>query len=107
MTTDPGPAPSWARPNDPGGHLAHQLMLVRTGRRHRAPGIRHCTDCHQPFIDDHCGLTWCVTCRTRHTRRCADCAQQFPNTPAGDRQCDCCSEQLPLFSTTAEIGGRP
>ena len=92
---------------DPGGHLAHQLMLVRTGRKSRAAGIRRCTDCTEPFNDDHTGLPYCGTCRTRHTRRCTDCQQSFPNTEAGDRLCDCCRAQLSLFSTgdTSGTGG--
>ena len=94
--TEPTGAPSWARPNDPGGYLAHQLMLVKTGRKHRAPGIRHCTDCREPFIDDHTGLPHCPRCRVTHRRRCTDCQQPFANTAAGDRRCTSCRAQLPL-----------
>ena len=92
-------APAWATPGDPGGHVAHQLMLVRTGRKSRAPGIRRCDDCREPFVDDHTGLPWCTACRVAHRRRCADCDHPFPNTAAGDRRCTCCREQLPLFDT--------
>ncbi len=74
-------------------------MLVATGRKSRAPGIRRCTDCREAFIADTSGLGWCPTCRPNHHRRCADCGQPFANTPAGDRLCDCCRQQLSLFNT--------
>ena len=104
MTTPHPRLPYQPDVRDPDGYLAHQLMLVRTGRRSRAAGIRRCTDCHEPFIDDHTGLTWCPTCRTAHHRRCADCGQSFPNTPAGDRLCDCCRDQFALFLPVPEPG---
>ena len=101
---EPAP-PSWAKPNDPGGYLAHQLLLVATGRKHRAAGIRHCTDCGEAFIDDHTGLTWCPTCRPAHRHRCVDCGAPFPNTPGGDRRCTCCRAQLALFTTDTDTDG--
>ena len=96
---------AWAKPNDPGGYLAHQLMLVQTGRKNRAPGIRRCADCAQPFIDDHTGLGHCATCRVTHRRHRADCRQPFLNTPAGDRLCASCRNQLAL--SLFDTGDRP
>jgi hypothetical protein len=91
--------PTWATPADTEGYLAHQLMLVRTGRKTRAPSIRRCDDCGEPFIGDSSGLSYCPTCRPTHQRRCADCTQLFPNTPTGDRRCGCCRHQLALVHT--------
>ncbi|MGH3611159.1 MAG: hypothetical protein ACRDRK_00760 [Pseudonocardia sp.] len=92
-------APAWATPGDPGGYLAHQLMLVKTGRKSRAAGIRRCPDCTEPFIDDHTGLTHCPDCRTAYRRHCADCRAPMTNTAAGDRLCLSCQNQLVLFPT--------
>ena len=87
--------------NDPAedvdSYLRHNLMLVQTGRRDRAPGIRRCTDCHEPWIDDHTGLSWCRTCRTTHRRRCEGCHALIAITTDGDRLCDCCQQQTGLF----------
>ena len=105
MTTPPRRAP-----NDPAedvdSYLRHNLMLVRTGRRDRAPGIRKCADCTEHFIDDHTGLSWCRTCRTDHHRRCADCHTLMPITADGDRRCDCCQSQTTLFPTLLDGGAR-
>ncbi len=90
MTTD----------TDTASYLRHNLMLVQTGQRDRAPGIRRCADCHEPWIDDHTGLSWCRTCRPEHRRRCAHCHTFIAITPDGDRLCDCCREQTALFPTT-------
>ena len=106
MTTPSSRLPYQPDVRDADGYLAHNLMLVRTGLRSRAAGIRRCTDCREPFIDDHTGLTWCPTCRPNHQRRCADCGQPFSNTPAGERLCDCCREQLALFFPVIDGGDR-
>jgi hypothetical protein len=97
-------APAWATPGDPGGHLAHQLMLVRTGRKSRAAGIRRCPDCTEPFIDDQTGLVHCPICRTNYRRRCADCHTPMANTTDGDRLCLSCRDQLALFPADPTIG---
>lgn len=110
MTTTHDRAPGSAA-NDPGedvdSYLRHNLMLVQTGRRSRAPGVRRCADCDTPYIDDHSGLTWCRTCRVTRHRRCADCRTSMPITPDGDRLCDCCRAQGALFAMTADQTGNP
>lgn len=95
-------APAWATPGDPGGYLAHHLMLVRTGRKSRAPGIRKCPDCAEAFIADDTGIPHCPTCRTGHRRRCTDCHAWITNTADGERQCLSCRDQISLFD---EPGG--
>jgi predicted RNA-binding Zn-ribbon protein involved in translation (DUF1610 family) len=91
--------PNWVGPADADGYLVHNLMLVQTGRKSRAAGIRKCSDCDRAWIDDHAGLTQCPECRTEHFRRCAGCRARIRNTTDGDRYCDCCRDQLPLFDT--------
>jgi hypothetical protein len=80
-------------------YLRHNLMLVRTGRKSRAPGIRRCPDCDEPFIDDHAGLPHCPGCRTAHCRFCKGCCQLIANTTEGDRYCLSCQSQPTLFGT--------
>lgn len=81
-------------------YLAFNLMLVRTGRKARASGIRCCPDCTEPFIDDRVGLAQCPDCRVNHRRYCPDCRALIPNTSRGDRLCESCQDQIPLFSGT-------
>lgn len=76
------------------------LMLVATGHKRRAPGIRHCPDCTQPYIDDYTGLPYCPGCRVNHRRYCRSCRVLIPNTSRGDRLCLSCHDQIPLFSGT-------
>lgn len=96
--------------NDPAAdvdsYLRHNLMLVRTGRRDRAPGIRKCADCAEHFIDDNTGLAWCRDCRTGHYRRCQGCQTLMFITPDGDRLCNCCQTQITLFPVLLD-GGAP
>ena len=77
------------------------LRLVQSGRKTRAAGIRRCADCTNPYIDDHSGLTLCLTCRPNHTRQCAQCPARFTNTPTGDRLCQSCRQQPSLFEVTS------
>ena len=84
---------------DQTGYLAHNLMLVQTGRKSRASGIRRCPDCTEAFIDDHTGLAHCPTCRTAYRRRCAVCRAPIAITADGDRLCLSCQDQIPLFPT--------
>jgi hypothetical protein len=79
-------------------YLAHNLRLVRTRRKPRAAGIRRCQDCTEPYIDDHVGLVHCPDCRVNHRRYCRGCRALIANTTAGDRLCECCRDQLPLFA---------
>ncbi len=101
-------SPASGNTNDPAedvdSYLRHNLMLVRTGRRDRAPGIRKCADCHEHFIDDHTGLAWCRDCRTTHHRHCVDCHALMPITADGDRLCDCCQTQTTLFPVLLDGG---
>lgn len=85
------------RPAHPDEHLAHNLHLVTTGRKSRAAGIRRCTDCDTPFINDDSGLLYCPTCRTNHRRACEGCRQTMAIPVSGDRFCDCCHDQETLF----------
>ena len=107
--------PSWAgpivnafleglTPGDPDGHLAHNLMLVRSGRKSRAAGIRRCPDCDKPFIDDSSGLAHCPDCRLYRRRRCDACRASIVNTAAGDRLCESCREQTTLFDIDTNPG---
>lgn len=82
-------------------YLQHNLMLVRTGRKSRAPGIRRCPDCTEPFIDDHTGLSHCPDCRTDHRRFCRGCHRLIANTARGERYCVSCENQTPLFGIEA------
>ena len=92
------------RPDGAAMHLRHNLMLVQSGQKTRAPGIKKCPDCREHFIDDHRGLPYCGNCRINHTRACGDCGQPFRNTESGDRLCPSCREQIPLFGPPS--GGR-
>lgn len=74
------------------------LMLVRTGRKSHAPGIRRCRDCAEPWIDDHTGLVHCPECRTGHRRFCHGCKTLITNTEHGDRYCISCQNQHALFT---------
>jgi len=76
-------------------YLRHQLMLVRTGRKTRAPGIRRCPDCKEPHIADQTGIAYCPECRVNHTVRCRTCRAPIPLD--GNPQCLCCQNQIPLF----------
>ncbi len=96
MTANTNPRP----PGEPVEHTAYlrrNLRLVAAGVKSRAPGIRRCTDCRDPWIADNSGLSLCPDCRVQHLRVCGDCHRPFTNTRAGDRLCMCCRDQHPLF----------
>ncbi len=78
-------------------HLLANLRSVQTGLKSRAAGIRHCSDCGEPFIDDHAGLRHCPGCRVNHRRYCGGCRVLMANTAAGERLCECCQDQIPLL----------
>jgi hypothetical protein len=82
-------------PTDPRFMLLQNLQLVRSGVKSRAPGIRRCLDCDQPWIDDHTGLTYCPVCRVGHWQRCR--RAQIAVTVDGNPLCDSCTDQIPLF----------
>lgn len=93
-------AHNWSSPED---YLRHNLALVRSGRKTRAPGIKRCRDCDEPFIDRNTGLSYCPDCRTNHDRHCQGCRARMRNTTEGHRYCVCCQNQLPLnLLTTVE-----
>lgn len=81
-------------------YLRHNLMLVQTGRKSRAPGIQRCTDCREPFINRGTGLSYCADCRTDHRRFCKGCNTLIANTIHGDRYCLSCQNQMSLFADT-------
>lgn len=84
-------------PTDPDFHLYQNLKDVMSGVKHRAPGIRRCQDCENPYIDDHSGLPHCPNCRTNHRRFCRQCHALIRNTEQGDRLCASCVNQEALF----------
>lgn len=84
-------------PTDPRYQQLKNLQLVRSGVRSRAPGIRRCPACREPWINDGTGLSWCETCRIGRQRKCAHCAATFTLTEQGERLCQSCTEQIPLF----------
>lgn len=76
--------------------LQRNLARVQNGVLHRAPGIRKCADCHEPYIQDESGLNWCPDCRVHHVRRCSDCTIRFFCTREGHTRCPSCRQQLAL-----------
>jgi hypothetical protein len=84
-------------PTDPQFHLLMNLRDIRNGTKSRAPGIRRCTDCNEPWIDDHDGLPYCTDCRVNHYRACQQCGTASRNTERGDRLCASCTHQDSLF----------
>jgi hypothetical protein len=84
-------------PTDPQFHLLINLRDIRNGVKSRAPGIRRCRDCTQPWIDDHSGLPCCTDCRVNHHRACQQCGTAFRNTEQGDRFCFSRTNQDSLF----------
>ena len=84
-------------PTDPRFTLLQNLQLVRSGVKSRAPGIRRCPDCDEPWIDDHTGLSYCPGCRIQHRRRCRTCRAHITNTADGNPLCDSCTDQTTLF----------
>ena len=78
-------------------HLRIALGDITAGVQQRAPGIRRCGDCDTPYIDDHCGLTYCRDCRINHIRSCRDCGTRFRNTVNGVQLCRSCIDQSSLF----------
>lgn len=84
-------------PTDPRYTLLQNLQLIRTGVKSRAPGIRRCRDCDQPWIDDHTGLSHCPLCRINHRRQCRSCRAQMAVTADGNPLCDSCTHQIALF----------
>jgi hypothetical protein len=91
------PTPNIAASVEHTAHLQLNLRQVQAGIKSRAPGIRRCQDCAEPYIDDRVGLVHCPTCRVNHRRYCRGCWALMPNTTQGDRLCDCCQDQLALF----------
>ena len=84
-------------PTDPRFTLLQNLQAVRSGVKSRAPGIRRCPDCDQPWIDDHTGLTYCLTCRIEHRWRCRTCRALVVIVVDGSPLCDSCIAQIALF----------
>lgn len=84
-------------PTEPNFHLYQNLKAVQTGVKSRAPGIRRCRDCENPYIDDNSGLPYCPHCRTAHRRFCKHCHTLIRNTEEGDRLCASCADQELLF----------
>lgn len=93
-TENPG---RWIDPTDPHYLAEHNLKLVQAGVKSRAAGIKHCTGCREPYIDDQSGLSHCPDCRINHRRRCKGCGRFIDNTTAGDRYCISCTNQSALF----------
>jgi hypothetical protein len=82
---------------DPRFTLLQNLQLVRSRVKSRAPGIRRCPDCDQPWIDDHTGLAYCPVCWVGRWQRCRTCRAQIAMTVDGNPLCDSCTDQFPLF----------
>ena len=84
-------------PTDPRFTLLQNLQAIRSGVKSRAPGIRRCPDCDEPWIDDHTGTAHCPICRIEHRWRCRTCWALVAITADGNSLCDSCINQIPLF----------